>query len=165
MSTARATTAGCALAILAACGGADTPKDVGATSAPAGVTPGAACVERANGVREKRADEPDSVHVQHVLVKHADAKNPREGVTRTREEACLRAEEALAAMKGGATFEDVVKTFSDEAGAATRSGELGVVKRSDVQPAFADAAFLLSLNQLSDVVETEFGFHLILRVP
>ncbi len=150
---------------LVGCGPGQAAKTAEAEATDVPSTSATSCVDRANAQRAKRPDEPGSVHVQHVLVKHKDAKIPRDGVTRSREEACARAEDALAKMKQGASFDAVVAEFSDEAGASTRSGDIGVVTRSEVQPAFADAAFNLDHNQLSDVVETDFGFHLILRVP
>ena len=145
-----------------ACGG--TPN---ATTTPeaSAVATTRSCLDLANVIREPRTGEPDSVHVKHVLVKHKDAKNPRDGVTRSREEACERAIVARDKVIGGADFDQVVAEFSDEASAATRAGELGVVRRSELQKPFADAAFILDLQQMSDVVETDFGFHLILRVP
>ena len=161
----RALVAVAALGLVYGCGPAEEAKTVADAKSGAPSTGTPSCLDRANGQRPKRADEPSSVHVQHVLVKHKDAKNPRDGVTRTREEACTRAEEALAKMKESVAFDKIVADYSDEAGAATRSGSIGNVTRADVQPAFADAAFILDLNQLSDVVETDFGFHLILRVP
>jgi parvulin-like peptidyl-prolyl isomerase len=105
------------------------------------------------------------VHVKHVLVKHRDAKNPREGVTRSREEACARTMKARDAVIAGADFDAAVSEYSDEPGAATRAGDLGELTRDQLQQPFADAAFSLDLNQMSDVVETESGFHLILRIP
>ncbi len=101
--------------------------------------------------------------VSHVLVKHTGSKNPPDGVTRSRGEACMRAMEARDKLRGGADFGEVVKAYSDEPGAATRAGSLGQVKRSDLLAPFADAAFELDRAQLSDLVETEFGFHVILR--
>ena len=66
-------------------------------------------------------------------------------------------------VREGADWDEVVKQYSEEPGAATRSGTVGTVERSELAKPFADAAFELSVNQLSDVVETEFGFHIIIR--
>ena len=123
----------------------------------------ALCLATANAKRAKFSGEPPKVTVKHVLIKYAGAKNADAAITRTREEACMRALEARDKMVGGADFDDVVKEFSEEAGAATRNGSIGAVERKDLAKPFADAAFELSVNQMSDVVETEFGFHLIMR--
>lgn len=123
----------------------------------------AQCFATANAKRAKFSGEPPKITVKHVLIKYAGAKNPVESVTRTREEACMRALEARDKVVGGAEFDDVVKEYSDEPGAATRNGSIGSVERNDLQKSFADAAFELSVNQMSDIVETESGFHLIMR--
>jgi hypothetical protein len=167
---------------LAACGGAPTPpvappaaptalpsaapSAAPAASAAPGLDPKAVeiCLATANVKRAKFSGEPPKVTVKHVLVKHAGAKNPVAGVKRTREEACLRAAEARDKLRGGSVdWADVVKEYSDEPGAASREGLVGAVERKDLAKPFADAAFELGANQLSDVVETESGFHLILR--
>jgi parvulin-like peptidyl-prolyl isomerase len=57
-----------------------------------------------------------------------------------------------------------VSIYSEEAGAASREGTIGTVERNDVAGAFADAAFELKTGEVSEVVETNFGFHVILRV-
>ena len=75
-------------------------------------------------------------------------------ITRTREQACLRAEEALTKLKEGMLFADVVAAYSDESGAATREGSIGTIERTDVAPPFADAAFELKMKEVSEVVES-----------
>lgn len=156
-----------------ACGGASAPPPAaaghaggGAAGAGAGVaaelTP-ERCIETAGAKRTRRPDEPEKIVAKHVLVKYAGAKRALAAVTRTRGEACLRAEEVRTKLKGGMSFEDVVRSYSEEAGAASREGSLGEIRRSDVVPAFADAAFELAPGEVSHVVETPFGFHVILR--
>jgi hypothetical protein len=148
---------------LPCCGSSEAEPAAPTAPATGGEPRGAACIDVANAAHERKPSEPDSITVSHVLVKHTGSKNPPEGVTRSREDACLRAMEARDKLRGGADFEAVVKDYSDEPGAATRAGTLGAIKRSDVLPPFADAAFELDRAQLSDIVETEFGFHVILR--
>jgi len=126
-------------------------------------TPAEACLRAAGAKREKRPNEPSRIAVKHILVKHAFSKRAEGGVKRTREEACLRAAEARDKIRGGANFGAVVKEYSEEPGAASREGSIGQVERNDVLAPFADAAFELDINQVSDVVETEYGFHVILR--
>jgi len=167
-----------AASVFIGCGGAQTPvKPVEkAPEKPVEVAPAteakpngpdpekvALCFTTANAKRAKFSGEPPKVTVKHILVKYAGAKNADGAITRSREEACLRALEARDKMVGGADFDDMVKEYSDEAGAASRNGSIGSVERKDVAKPFADAAFELSMNQMSDVVETEFGFHLIMR--
>lgn len=122
-----------------------------------------ACLAAANAGRAKSSFEPPKIGVKHLLVKYKGAKKADDAVTRTREEACLRAIEARDKVREGADFAEVVKQYSEEPGGASRGGSLGSVERKDLVKPFADAAFELSVNMLSDVVETEFGFHVILR--
>ena len=156
---------------LTGCGGAQTAADPptdtskapaeAAEKAPEG--PEAECLALAGAKREKKANEPAKISVKHVLIKYAGAQNASEGVTRTRGAACLRAIEARDKIRGGSDFGEVVKEYSEEPGAASREGSVAAIERSMVVEPFADAAFELDINQLSDVVETPFGFHVILR--
>lgn len=124
---------------------------------------GAACIELATAKREQRKDEPSRISVKHILVRYAGSKSAGPEFTRNREEACLRAIEARDEIRAGADFVAMVEKYSDEPGAASRQGSVGGIERSMVVAPFADAAFELDLGQLSDVVETDFGFHVILR--
>ena len=117
-------------------------------------------MEDAEAPREPKPDAPRSITVSQILVRHAGLKRP-EGATRTAEEACLRALRALNALQSGASWDDVVREYSDAPG--TGDGSLGRIKTDDVEPAFANAAFALDVDELSYVVKTDRGFHIILR--
>jgi hypothetical protein len=106
---------------------------------------------------------PDTIIAQHILVIYKGAKRAPKGITRTKAEAKARAQEALGKVRGGAAFEDVVKQYSDDAGSAERMGSVGKFHRDDMDPAFSSAAFALKAGEVSDVVETPFGFHVIKR--
>ena len=108
----------------------------------------------------------DSIGAQHLLVMHKDSMRAPPGVTRTKEEAKKRADEALAKIKGGANFDDIVKQYTDEPGAAgkTPPGDLGTFGHGRMVPPFDQAAFALKPGELSGVVETPFGYHIIKRL-
>ena len=106
---------------------------------------------------------PDAIIAQHVLVAYKGAKRVPKGITRSRAEAKARAQEVVAKVHGGAPFEDVVKLYSDDAGSVDRMGSVGKFRRGDMDPAFSAAAFALRPGEVSDVVETPFGFHVIKR--
>ena len=149
--------------VLAACGGAAAPPPEAAHAATAPESPAAACLRTAGAVRTRAATEPDRVGAKQVLVKYSGARGAPAAITRSREDACLRALEARDKLRGGADFGEIVTAYSDETGAATRGGSLGRLERKELVAPFADAAFELDVHQLSDVVETPFGFHVILR--
>lgn len=154
--------------LTSACAGAPVKPDAdGSGQEPRAAnvqeTPAQKCLAIAGAARDRKPNEPAKVGVRHVLVKYQGAKNAAETITRSREDACLRAMEARDKILAGADFDEIVKTYSDEAGAADRRGSLGVLERQEMAPPFADAAMELTVGQMSDVVETAFGFHLILR--
>ncbi|MEK7256780.1 MAG: peptidylprolyl isomerase, partial [Bacteroidota bacterium] len=64
-------------------------------------------------------------------------------------------------VEGGEKFEELAKTYSDDFGSARIGGDMGWTKRGKFVPEFEAAAYKLDENEISPVVETEFGFHLI----
>jgi len=111
-----------------------------------------------------RAEQGESISASHLLVAYSGAMRANPKVTRTKEEAKARAEEALKkARKPGADFAKLVAEYSDEPGAAQRQGKLGSFTRNRMVKPFSDAAFQLKVGEISDVVETGFGFHVIQR--
>ena len=155
-----AITVGGALASSHCGGGAPSPASPASSASPAA----SACFALAGVKRQRNPNEPSKISVRHVLVQYVGSKNVRPPVTRTRDEACLRALQARDELRAGADFVEVVKKYSDEPGAASRSGSLGAIERKDVAPPFADAAFELHMKEFSDVVESDFGFHVIMRM-
>jgi parvulin-like peptidyl-prolyl isomerase len=150
----------------AACGAPTTPPAPTSQQeyeTPLKDTTAERCFATANVERKKKENEPQKISAKHVLVKFSGAKRADAGVKRTRAQACIRALEARDKLVGGADFSEIVKEYSEEPGAASREGSIGAVERADVAPPFADAAFELDVNQVSEVVETEFGFHIIMR--
>ncbi|AGP40686.1 hypothetical protein SCE1572_43085 [Sorangium cellulosum So0157-2] len=162
----RALSACSPLALLGAtaCGTlATSPSWVGgglAVSAPIRAAEEDAAQERE---RALVASQPKQIGARHILVMHDGSKSRPEGVRRTRDEARARAQEALLKIRGGAAFEDVVAEYSDEPGAKERGGDLGVFERGVMVKGFADVAFALKVGEVSEVVETPFGFHIIQR--
>lgn len=106
---------------------------------------------------------PDRVGARHVLIMHRGSERVPPTVTRTREEARTRAQEVLARARAGNDFAALARQYSDEPGAATSGGDLGVFGHGQMVPEFDRAAFALAPGAISDVIETSFGFHVIQR--
>lgn len=108
--------------------------------------------------------QPEEISAQHLLVMYLGSKSAPSSVKRTREEARARAGEALDAVKRGQDFDKVVSTYTDEPGGAARRGRLGRFTRDRMVKAFSDAAFALEVGEVSAVIESPFGFHVIRRL-
>jgi peptidyl-prolyl cis-trans isomerase D len=104
---------------------------------------------------------PEEVKVSHILIKTpspgADGKVDEKGV----EEARKKAEDVLKQLKGGAKFEDLAKKYSEDPGSGKQGGELGWIGRGRTVPEFEKSAFSLAKGQLSDLVKSSYGFHII----
>jgi hypothetical protein len=108
-------------------------------------------------------DQPEYIVAQHLLVMYKGSKNAAKSIMRSKEEARLRAHEALDLIKKGQDFDKVVAAYTDEPGGANRKGDLGRFSRDMMVRAFSDAAFALDVGQVSTVIESPFGFHVIRR--
>ena len=120
------------------------------------------------------SSRPKEVRVLHILKKHKDSRRPSSWrvpkITATKEEAAGELEELLDVIKESptgdemrATFEEVARTESD-CTSAKRGGDLGFFGRRKMQPPFEDASFALEIGQLSNIIESSSGVHLILRI-
>jgi peptidyl-prolyl cis-trans isomerase D len=113
--------------------------------------------------RQDQFRVPEQVNVRHILIKTPtpgpDGKVDPKGV----EAARARAQDILKQLKAGAKFEDLAKKYSEDPGSKDNGGLYEKVERGRMVPEFDKAAFSLPKGQLSDLVQTSFGFH-ILRV-
>jgi hypothetical protein len=122
--------------------------------------PGMQCLTNAEVVQRVPADAPARIDLAYITVRHAGVKDAGD-VTRTREEACLRAIEAREKLFAGGEWDAVYAEYSDAKGAT--QGVLYDVTEGSLDQQFAGAAFSLKVDELSHPVETKRGFHIIWR--
>ncbi len=107
--------------------------------------------------------QPKEITAAHILIMYQGSLRAPDTVTRTKEEARALAEEVLAKVKAGEDFHELAKEYSDGP-TKVRGGVLSPFGRGKMAPAFEQAAFALKKGEVSDVVETAFGFHIIKRL-
>jgi hypothetical protein len=106
-------------------------------------------------------EEPKEIAASHILIGYSGAT--RSQATRTRDEARKLAEEVLAKARAeGADFAALAREYSEDP-TKGQTGDLGTFAKGMMAKAFEDAAWKLQVGQISDVVETPFGFHIIKR--
>jgi NIMA-interacting peptidyl-prolyl cis-trans isomerase 1 len=113
--------------------------------------------------RKRVSAEPEEIGARHILVMHDDSQSKPEELSRSRDEALALATECLKKLRSGGDFSELVREYSDEPGAAERGGDLGVFKRAVMVKSFSDAAFALKVGEVSEILETAYGFHIVKR--
>jgi peptidyl-prolyl cis-trans isomerase C len=100
--------------------------------------------------------QPERVHASHILI-----GVPRGADAATKAQAKAKAEQVLKDVKAGKDFATLAKENSQDPGSAPNGGDLGFFQQGQMVGPFNDAAFSLAPGTVSDLVETEFGFHII----
>jgi peptidyl-prolyl cis-trans isomerase D len=98
---------------------------------------------------------PNRVHPEHILfmtVGKPDAEV---------EEIKKKADDVLKQAKKGAKFDDLAKKYSEDPGSKDKGGDLGWITQGQTVPEFEKTAFSLNPGQISDLVKTQYGFHII----
>jgi peptidyl-prolyl cis-trans isomerase D len=104
---------------------------------------------------------PEQAKVGHIWIKMPVPGDDGKLDDKKVAEAQHRAEDLLKQLKSGAKFEDVAKKYSEDPGSASVGGSLGWIGRGQATPEFEKVAFSLPKGQISDVVKSSDGFHII----
>jgi peptidyl-prolyl cis-trans isomerase NIMA-interacting 1 len=105
----------------------------------------------------------EQIAASHVLIQYKGSLRAGPDVKRSKDEAKKLAAEVMNKAKKGQDFAGLAKQYSDEPGAKQRMGTLGKFGKGNMVKPFSDAAFALKPGEISDIVETDFGFHVIKR--
>ena len=98
---------------------------------------------------KQRFAQEERRQASHMLILFGDDENLSE----------KKAQEALERSKQGESFSELVLEYSDDSGTKEQGGDLGMLTKSQLPGALGDAVFAMDVNEISDLVRTEFGFH------
>ena len=104
----------------------------------------------------ERFETGERLRARHILL-----RVPREVDPSRKDEFRTRAEGLLARIRTGEDFAELAREHSEDVGSKGKGGALQVFARGQMVPAFEEAAFALQPGEVSDVVETPFGFHIV----
>lgn len=140
-----------------------TVTDVAASTPSASAPAPSASASADTAANHAPTPVPDAITAQHVLIAYKGAKNAPASITRSKADAKKRAEEVVSKARNGADFTQLVAEYTDDASTKDRLGNLGKFTRDKMVKPFSDAAFTLNVGEVSGVVETPSGFHVIKR--
>ena len=103
-------------------------------------------------IRMATLNESERVRASHILISTENRED-----TEARE----TASEILSQVREGTDFAELAKKHSDDPGSGTRGGDLGFFQRGQMVPEFERTAFSLEPDEISDLVKTQFGYHII----
>ena len=101
--------------------------------------------------------QPETVRASHILIRCA-----AEATDEVKKEKRTQIDSVRALVKSGEKFADVARKFSEDPGSAKNGGDLGFFGRGQMVPEFDTAAFSLKTNEVSDVITTQYGYHVLL---
>jgi peptidyl-prolyl cis-trans isomerase C len=111
---------------------------------------------------EANKAEYEQVRAKHILVAFQGSPAAQSGKPElTEEQAKAKAEALRKQILGGASFEEIAQKESDDVGSGARGGELGEFSRGQMVPEFEKAAFEAKVGEVTPVVRTQFGYHII----
>jgi len=112
-------------------------------------------LKRAYANEKDRFRTADRVKARHILLKTTGKSPEEEAKVKQKAEALLKQ------IQGGADFAELARKNSEDPGSAVKGGDLDWIVRGQTVKPFEDAAFSLKPNQLSGLIKTEYGYHII----
>jgi len=111
---------------------------------------------------EENKGQYEQVKARHILIAFKGSPAAQQGKPElTEEQAKAKAEELRTQIVGGAAFEEIAKKESDDVGSGAQGGDLGEFGRGQMVPEFEKAAFEAKVGDVTPVVRTQFGYHII----
>jgi len=96
------------------------------------------------------------IKASHILIGYQNKEGNIDSAA-----AKTRAESVLAELKAGASFEELASKYSDDPGSKDKGGDLGYFERRMMVKEFDEAAFKMEVGQISELIQTNFGYHII----
>eukprot|EP00922_Rhytidocystis_sp_ex-Travisia-forbesii_P054047 GHVS01080188.1.p1 GENE.GHVS01080188.1~~GHVS01080188.1.p1 ORF type:complete len:117 (+),score=26.25 GHVS01080188.1:167-517(+) len=112
------------------------------------------------------SSSPNQVRVRHLLIKHSGSRNPVS--RRTNQPVTTSKQVAMEELEGfqrkinPSNFAELAQSRSD-CGSYAKGGDLGLFGRGQMQKPFEEASFGLAVGEMSSIVDTDSGLHLIYR--
>jgi len=111
---------------------------------------------------DAKKDEYEQVSARHILIAFKGSPAAQAGKPElTEEQAKAKAEDIRKKIVAGGSFEELAKTESDDTGSGANGGALGEFGRGQMVPEFEKAAFEAKVGEVTPVVRTQFGYHII----
>ncbi|KAA3663025.1 MAG: hypothetical protein DWQ10_01120 [Calditrichaeota bacterium] len=105
-------------------------------------------------MQDSLPDMPPSANLSHILM------TPKAGGS-ARDVALKKIKDVQIKLNAGEDFSDLARQYSEDPGSKTRGGDLGFTQRGEFVKPYEETAFSLEIGDVSDIVETQFGFHII----
>jgi peptidyl-prolyl cis-trans isomerase C len=107
------------------------------------------------------ASQYEQVKARHILIAPKGSPAAQPGKDLTDEQAKAKAEDLRKQIVAGANFDELAKKESDDTGSGARGGDLGSFGHGQMVPEFEQAVFAAKVGEVTPVVKTQFGYHII----
>jgi len=118
-------------------------------------------VEDVKKLNLEKLEQPERVRISHILLATRDRNSDEELKPEQKKQKRVLADKLLIRARSGEDFAKLVKEFSEDTGAVETGGSYVIGRNDPFIPELKSAAFSLATNQISDIVTTVFGYHIV----